>query len=155
GPPFLKVIRPEGPSGRHSPFDLDACSLPSYNGPGVMPRHVRESRSPHRVRASRLSTPRPVGRNRVLSHRDHEPPRAGGDSNQDLAQKVAILRATRNSTADGILVTDNERRLVEFNSVFAQMWDVPPGVLEVGDHPRLIQHIRPMFPDVEEFGRRV
>jgi PAS domain S-box-containing protein len=68
---------------------------------------------------------------------------------------VALLRATLNSTADGILVTDNERRLVEHNSVFAQMWNVPPGVLEAGDHPRLIQHVRPMFPDVEGFGRRV
>ncbi len=94
-----------------------------------------------------------------MSHRDHEPPgeaREPADERlRELSRTVSILRSTLDSTTDGILVTDNQRRLVEFNSIFADMWEVPPGVLEARDHPRLIEHVRSMFPDREAFGRRV
>ena len=54
---------------------------------------------------------------------------------KDLTQSVSLLRATLESTADGILVVDLQGRIVEFNQRFAQIWQVPPDLLVAGrDH---------------------
>ena len=44
----------------------------------------------------------------------------------ELAQSLAMLRATLESTTDGILVTDGAGNLTGFNERFVSMWRFPP-----------------------------
>ena len=44
----------------------------------------------------------------------------------------SLLKATLESTADGILVVDNEGKIVEYNRKFYEMWNVPANILDSG-----------------------
>ena len=47
-------------------------------------------------------------------------------------RSVSMLRATLESTADGILVVDLAGRIVEYNQRFAQMWQISPDLIVAG-----------------------
>jgi PAS domain-containing protein len=47
--------------------------------------------------------------------------------------KTEALRATLESTADGILVVDSAGRVVTCNQKFAAMWGIPAAILASGD----------------------
>ena len=50
-----------------------------------------------------------------------------------IAQSVASLRATLESTADGILTIGPDRRIESYNRPFVEMWRIPADVLGLGD----------------------
>src|ERR1700694_1128822 len=47
-------------------------------------------------------------------------------------QSLSLLRATLESTADGILVVDNAGKFISYNQNFAVMWGIPESVLKAG-----------------------
>ncbi len=47
---------------------------------------------------------------------------------RDSKQHASALEATLESTTDGLLVVDDEGRIVQFNKRFKQMWKIPDGV---------------------------
>ena len=49
---------------------------------------------------------------------------------RELAQALAILRATLDSTTDAILVIDQENKVIAFNDNYLDMWKIPREVLE-------------------------
>jgi PAS domain S-box-containing protein len=57
---------------------------------------------------------------------------------QELARSVAMMQATLESTFDGILVTDVNRRVTGFNEKYTTMWCLPREVMATGEHPRLL-----------------
>ncbi len=42
-----------------------------------------------------------------------------------LREIISLLKATLNSTTDGILVLDNDLRVVIYNSKFVALWEIP------------------------------
>jgi diguanylate cyclase (GGDEF)-like protein/PAS domain S-box-containing protein len=54
-------------------------------------------------------------------------------SEGEWTRAVALLRATLESTADGILVIDPMGRIVSFNKRFAQMWRLPQELVDSPD----------------------
>ncbi len=56
---------------------------------------------------------------------------------QHLSQErdalLAELQATLEATADGILVTDAGGRITAFNQRFAELWSLPPDLLQIGE----------------------
>ena len=52
---------------------------------------------------------------------------------RELAQVLAIMRATLDSTTDAILVTDEKNKVIDFNDNYLDMWKIPREVLE-GEH---------------------
>ena len=50
-----------------------------------------------------------------------------------LERSLSLLQATLESTADGILVVDNEGKMTSFNQKFVQMWHLPESVLTSKD----------------------
>ncbi len=73
---------------------------------------------------------------------------------QELAHSLSMMRATLESTTDGILVTDANRMVTDFNEKYAQMWELPREVVESG-HRRLLETICRRFDDPGQFLARV
>lgn len=73
----------------------------------------------------------------------------------ELAQSLSLLRATLDSTADGILVVDSEMRITGFNQPFVQMWNVPAGIMDSGQQSRLLEFVQCQVIDPEGFLLRV
>jgi diguanylate cyclase (GGDEF)-like protein/PAS domain S-box-containing protein len=66
-----------------------------------------------------------------------------------------ILRATLESTADGILVVDNEGKVDYANPLFAQLWRIPPELLETRDDEQLLGFVLDQVKDPEAFLSKV
>jgi PAS domain S-box-containing protein len=66
-----------------------------------------------------------------------------------------LLKATIESTADGILVVDNNGNALYANQRFARMWRIPQELLETRDDNRLLAFVVDQLKEPEEFLRRV
>jgi PAS domain S-box-containing protein len=82
----------------------------------------------------------------------------------NLRQSVSLLRATLESTADGILVVDREGAIVGFNERFAEMWRFPKdffpasgahGAPIPGSDQRAIGFVLDQLKDKEGFVAKV
>jgi diguanylate cyclase (GGDEF)-like protein len=68
---------------------------------------------------------------------------------------LAELRATLESTADGILVTDLAGHIQAFNRRFAALWSLPDTALSEGDDARVEEWMRLNVTQPAEFDRRL
>ena len=57
---------------------------------------------------------------------------------REASKSFSLLRATLESTADGILVVDLDGKILSFNQKMADMWDIPAEVFGSGDDQRAI-----------------
>ena len=73
----------------------------------------------------------------------------------ELDRSVARLRATLEATSNGILVTDDEGRLTDFNQNFVRMWALQPSAMAAERHPRPFEMIAHHFADSHRFIARV
>jgi diguanylate cyclase (GGDEF)-like protein/PAS domain S-box-containing protein len=48
--------------------------------------------------------------------------------NQQLKYSVSLLKATLEATADGILLVDNNEKIVSYNQKFIEIWELPSSV---------------------------
>jgi PAS domain S-box-containing protein len=69
----------------------------------------------------------------------------------DLQQSVALLNATLESTADGILVVNDEGRITHYNRNFGEMWGIPNSILESGDDRRALTFVKEQLVDHDAF----
>ena len=69
----------------------------------------------------------------------------------ELAQSLALVRATLESSVDGILVTDHQGTITDFNERYVAMWPVPRPLVESGDHQRVLKALAVLYPDPDEF----
>lgn len=56
-----------------------------------------------------------------------------------LDHSLSILRATIESTADGILVTDQDGLVLRFNELYLQMWKIPRDITNLSKHRQLLK----------------
>jgi PAS domain S-box-containing protein len=73
----------------------------------------------------------------------------------ELAHSLSTISATLESTTDGILVTDENGRLITSNQKFADMWRIPPEVLKSGEHRRLQEVTGAQFEKPAAFRERI
>jgi CheY-like chemotaxis protein len=59
---------------------------------------------------------------------------------EELELKTAILSTQFELCADGVLVVDEQRRIIHFNRRFMDLWSIPLEVMEAGSDKR-VQHI--------------
>ncbi|MDE3094603.1 MAG: EAL domain-containing protein [Chloroflexota bacterium] len=76
-------------------------------------------------------------------------------ANDALHASDALLRATIESTADGILVVDRKGRVAHTNSRFAEMWRIPADLIERRDDDALIGFVLDQLQDPEAFAAKV
>jgi diguanylate cyclase (GGDEF)-like protein/PAS domain S-box-containing protein len=72
-----------------------------------------------------------------------------------LDSAAADLRATLESTQDGILVTDLSGRIRNFNRRFAQLWDMPEALLTRRDDDAVLEWMRRSVTDSAGYMRRL
>jgi PAS domain S-box-containing protein len=56
---------------------------------------------------------------------------------KELAHSLSMMRATLESTSDGILVTDGRGKITGFNEKYIEMWRIPREIVEARDEGRL------------------
>ncbi len=72
-----------------------------------------------------------------------------------LENSISQLSATLDSTTDGILVTDRNGRIVNFNQKFVEMWELP-STLEVSqDHVQTMEMVLNQLQDPTRFTQRL
>jgi PAS domain S-box-containing protein len=72
-----------------------------------------------------------------------------------LRDSVSRLRATLESTADGILVVDNQGRISDFNDQFAHMWRIPKSILDRRDDRQALDFVLDQLADPDQFVAKV
>ena len=73
----------------------------------------------------------------------------------ELAHSLAMLRATLESTTDGILVTDERGHVTDFNERYLAMWRLPRELVAAGAHREIMEAITAQFTDARPFVDRV
>jgi len=73
----------------------------------------------------------------------------------ELQELISLLRATLESTADGILVVDRQGRIATWNRRLAEMWRIPLHILESRDDERAIASVLDQLRDPDAFLAKV
>jgi PAS domain S-box-containing protein len=73
----------------------------------------------------------------------------------ELEQSISLLKATLESTADGLLVVDNFGKIVAYNQKFAQMWRIPEEILASKDDDRALAFVLEQLKAPRDFIRKV
>jgi len=73
----------------------------------------------------------------------------------ELERLVAELRATLESTADGILVSDLDGNIRNYNRHFSQLWNVPEPLLLTRNDPALYAHLVHQVCDEQHYKSRL
>jgi diguanylate cyclase (GGDEF)-like protein/PAS domain S-box-containing protein len=92
------------------------------------------------------------GRHLLVTLRDRSAEQHAADEHEAA---TAELRATLESTADGILVTDLAGRIRSFNRRFTQIWGIPESLLESADDAKVQDWMRRSVVDPETYQRRL
>jgi PAS domain S-box-containing protein len=72
-----------------------------------------------------------------------------------LEKTVSLLRGTLESTADGILVVNNEGKIESFNQRFIEMWGIPESIVASRDDNRALAFVLGQLKNPDEFLRKV
>jgi len=70
-------------------------------------------------------------------------------------RSLSLLTATLESTADGILVVDNEGKMVSFNQKFVEMWNIPQSILDYRDDDKALAFALDQLEHPEDFLTKV
>ncbi|HJX56242.1 MAG TPA: PAS domain S-box protein [Methanoregula sp.] len=68
-----------------------------------------------------------------------------------LKKTLSLLNASLESTADGILVNDQQGRITGYNQNFMNMWNIPQDLLESGENDVVTNHILTELKNPGEF----
>ncbi|HTF15260.1 MAG TPA: PAS domain-containing protein, partial [Burkholderiales bacterium] len=77
--------------------------------------------------------------------------RSLGPAEVDHRKSLSLLRATLESTADGVLVVDNLGKITTYNQQFAEMWRIPSEVLDTRDDDQALAVVLGQLADPEGF----
>jgi len=68
-----------------------------------------------------------------------------------LNKSLSVMRATLESSADGILVIDNNGRISDYNNKFLKMWNISEAVIDTNDFQVIIDFISDELESANEF----
>jgi len=77
------------------------------------------------------------------------------ESREQLAHSLSLQQATLESTADGILVVDNNGKWQGYNQKFLEMWQIPSFISRSGDDEAAINHVIPQLQFPDEFVHKI
>jgi PAS domain S-box-containing protein len=74
---------------------------------------------------------------------------------EEVVNSLSLVRATLESTTDGILATDRDGRVTSFNEKFVEMWQIPPEVLSMEETQKMAEAVSPQLTDPEQFLSKI
>ena len=74
---------------------------------------------------------------------------------QELGHSLSLMQATLEATADGILVTASDGRIVTFNEKFLSIWGLARGDVQSGFHRDLVARVSHRFRDPRDLDGRI
>ncbi|WED43575.1 EAL domain-containing protein [Legionella cardiaca] len=74
---------------------------------------------------------------------------------ESLQQSLSLLRATIESSTDGILVVDLEGKIIDFNKQFSKIWGIPKLLLKQKNESLLLEYMAGKLRKPEEFLEQV
>ncbi|MEK6599385.1 MAG: EAL domain-containing protein, partial [Deltaproteobacteria bacterium] len=74
---------------------------------------------------------------------------------EEIENSLSLLRATLESTADGILVVNNEGKMVGLNQRFVDMWRIPESIVASKDDDQALACVLDQLKDPEVFLGKV
>jgi len=77
------------------------------------------------------------------------------NAQREASRSFSLLRATLESTADGILVVDLDGKILSFNQKMADMWEIPPEIFASGDDQRAINAALEKLVHPDDFMSKV
>jgi|WetSurMetagenome_2_1015567.scaffolds.fasta_scaffold01619_3 PAS domain S-box-containing protein len=77
------------------------------------------------------------------------------ESQSILDKSFSLVKATLESTADGLLVVDTDGKIVQFNQKFTEMWRIPEEVLDTGEDSEALGFVMSQLSDPESFMENV
>ena len=94
-------------------------------------------------------------RERVEEKIQAEIARTRQSSTQAMHHSVSTLLTTLDATADGILVVNADRKIVNHNRQFSELWQVPPEVLATQSEVNVLCMMFQQIEDAEKFLDRI
>ena len=73
----------------------------------------------------------------------------------ELEKSVSLLKATLESTEDGLLVVDFSGKIVQFNQKFIEMWRIPQEILETGEDNDALEYVKSQLINSDTFLENV
>ncbi|MES2537561.1 MAG: ATP-binding protein [Pseudomonadota bacterium] len=73
----------------------------------------------------------------------------------ELAQSLAMMRATLESTTDGIVAIDGNYKITSFNEKLIEMWRIPKEIVESQEQPLLARFFSEQIRSPQQFLDRV
>ena len=77
------------------------------------------------------------------------------EADATLKNTLSLLNASLESTADGIFVVDQENRIRNYNKNFVNMWNIPPALMEAGNHEDVMNYVLPQLKNPGEFSASI
>lgn len=74
---------------------------------------------------------------------------------ESLQQSLSLLRATIESSADGILVVNLDKKIIDFNTKFVDMWQIPESIMDLGSETLMLEYMVEQLQESEEFLRQI
>ena len=74
---------------------------------------------------------------------------------EKLYNSFSLLTSTIESTADGILVVDNQGKIVSFNQKFVEIWRIPDSIIASRDDSRALAFVLDQLEEPETFYAKV
>ena len=68
-----------------------------------------------------------------------------------MEQSLSVLRATLESSTDGILVVDQNRKIVNYNRKFVEMWKIPQRIMLERDENSTAAFMLELVEDIRDF----
>jgi serine phosphatase RsbU (regulator of sigma subunit) len=79
-----------------------------------------------------------------ISHRNFSPERA-----------INLLKAQQDAAMDGILVIDENRKVLSYNRRFTELWGIPAEIAALGEDEPLISHVISSLKDIPAFINKI
>ena len=77
------------------------------------------------------------------------------EAEEKLRNTLSLLHATLESTADGILVVDEDGKMVSFNQKFIRMWRIPESVAAALSDAEALRYVADQLDDPQSFLEKV
>lgn len=72
-----------------------------------------------------------------------------------LRHSLSLTRSTLESSTDGIIVADNEGKVIDYNNRFIELWQIPPSLIETKNYNLFIEYSIRQLKDPNEYLKKL